>query len=611
MNRPVSAFLFLLLVAGAARGADPDNCLLCHQFRGLTRFDRTENLLHVYFVDPEYHRSLGGPHARLACTDCHPRDAVAVIPHRPVEPVDCTRTCHLVSPGGGEQRFSHAGIAEALAGSVHSPNVFDRLRFSGGPLLGREQSHCLYCHDEPLFREPISGRSRVGTGGDGALDRCQTCHQEQLSTDIRYYMKHIASRLQPARSILEVAQVCAVCHSDPMVREDFGMTDAVASFVRSFHGKAALLGSTDTADCLDCHASGRGQAHALLGRSDPASAVHPARIADSCTTIECHPGASPLISSASVHLDVPTTRGSPEFLLAAAFILITLATFGPSALLAVLELFQMVVGREHHGDREIVALTKRVAAHPEGRRRLVRFTVPQRIQHWVLAILFTLLAVTGFPMKFAEAGWSASVIGWFGGLENARLVHRWAGLGLMVGFAGHLTHIFYNVIRRARASEVGGAAGLWQTFVALPMWMTLEDGRKALQLLAYLCFLRNDRPTFGKFSVKEKFEYIGVFWGTVILGVSGLLLWGAELASHVVSGRLLNLALIAHTYEAYLAVIHVGILHTYAVMLSPQVFPLSPATLTGNTPVAELAENHSEFVRDIASQIEFHGEAST
>jgi len=133
--------------------------------------------------------------------------------------------------------------------------------------------------------------------------------------------------------------------------------------------------------------------------------------------------------------------------------------------------------------------------------------------------------------------------------------------------------------------------------------MDWRDGAKALRLLAYLAFLRRDPPTFGRFSAKDKFEYIGVFWGTVVLGLTGLLLWGASFSSHFLSGRWGNLALIAHTYEAFLAIIHVGILHIVNVVLSPNVFPLSRATLTGQTPLAELVEGHGELVMQVAGEL--------
>jgi hypothetical protein len=81
------------------------------------------------------------------------------------------------------------------------------------------------------------------------------------------------------------------------------------------------------------------------------------------------------------------------------------------------------------------------------------------------------------------------------------------------------------------------------------------------------------------------------------------MLWGQQISSHFVSGRVLNLALIAHTYEAFLAIIHVGILHIINVIFEPAAFPLSLATLTGKTPLVELAEDHGEQVREVAREL--------
>ncbi len=135
------------------------------------------------------------------------------------------------------------------------------------------------------------------------------------------------------------------------------------------------------------------------------------------------------------------------------------------------------------------------------------------------------------------------------------------------------------------------------------MWITLEDVRKTFQLFAYLLFLRKERPSFGRFSPAEKFEYLGVFWGTMLLGLTGVLLWGEQISSHFLSGRVFNIATIAHTYEAFLALIHVGILHIYNVILAPKVFPLSPATITGNTPIEKLIEEHTDLIHEVARDL--------
>jgi len=604
LRPPAVAALFVALVS-AAGADDPENCLLCHQFRGLSRLEAEPGGVRVFFVDPDYVRELHGPHARLACTDCHLREEVAVVPHRDVSPVDCTRTCHLRDPGAVQRRFSHANVRQMLERSAHPTTLLQELEFSGGPLLQPGQSACLFCHDEPVFRSPAEAFPVLRALGGRTFDRCDVCHAEQIPTDIAYYLRHIAARLRAARPPLELAQVCAVCHADPLVlRRHPGMHNAVASFVRSFHGKAALLGATGTADCLACHVAAGANAHLMLPGTDPRSSVYPQRVADSCRRPGCHPGADVSLAGAGVHLDLPAARATLEFAVAVAFIILTVFAFVPSLVICLLELLGIVLGRHRHGSADAERLVAAVLSHPAGRRRLKRFTVSQRCQHWLLAALFVILAATGFPMKFAESSWSRLLIDTLGGLSFARTIHHWAGIALVVGFVGHVVYSLTPLVRLAAMRRPDGRrVGLLRAVWGLPLFIRPDDLRKGWHLLTYLLGLRRRPPTFGRFTIKEKFEYLGVFWGTTLLGITGVMLWGEQTVTHYVGGRILNIALIAHTYEAFLAVIHVGILHIVNVIFAPAVFPLSLATITGDTPVRELAENHGEYVEAVARDL--------
>lgn len=599
-----AALLAASLFSARAAADDRDNCLYCHQFPGLSRLDSASGRVRLYYVDPSYVHELSGPHARLACTDCHEPSEVAVIPHEPAGRVDCTRQCHLVDSSGNERRFSHAPIAAMLERSAHTPEVLSSVELSTGPILEPGQSLCLSCHDEPKFRDPGGFLPAMRALEGRVFDRCDTCHGTQLQVDVHYYLKHVAARLAPARPTLEIAQVCGVCHSDPKFVETHQLHDAVASFVRSFHGKAALLGDNSTANCISCHAGAGENAHLMLPPSNPLSSVSPARAPDSCRSTACHPGADKSIAQTAVHLNLQKEQALLEYVLVAAFILLTLFSFGPSMVIVVLELVHIVIGVTHRHEEYYERLTDAVMAHPQGRQRLKRFTVSQRLQHWVLVILFVLLVLTGFPMKFVDRDWARTLVDWFGGLGTARIIHHWAGICLCAGFAVHMLYVLRTMRKRMKTARREGQPMSWFTAIlTLPLWVSPEDGRKALQLFKYLLLLRRDPPTFGRFSFKEKLEYIGVFWGTTLLGITGLMLWGEQLATHLFSGRILNLALIAHTYEAFLAVIHVGILHIFNVIFAPGVFPLSPAMFTGQTPKAEMAEAHGEQVAAAAAEL--------
>lgn len=603
MLRAAVAAFAALVGAAASQAQDRENCLYCHQFTGLSRFDTATNRVHLYYVDPGYVHSLRGPHARLACTDCHPREEVSVVPHHETTPVDCTRQCHLVSPNGPERRFSHENIARMLAQSVHTSDALSKLEFTGGPLLDAAQSQCLYCHDEPVFRN-TGVMASIHNSNDRLFDRCDVCHASQLPLDTRYALRHVTSRLQTARPTLELAQVCAVCHSDPKFLTTHEVGNSVASYVGSFHGKAALLGETDTANCLSCHIRARENVHLMLGPNDQASAVHVSRVADSCRTTDCHPGADPGFSAAAVHLDLTAASGTVEYVLAIAFILLTIFSFGPSAVIVLLELAQLVIGRYYHATEEIERVAEELMRHPDGHRRLQRFAPRYRIQHWILTVLFIFLCATGFPLKFADHAWAEATVQLFGGLTMARLVHHWTGVALVLGFIAHLGDIMLGIIRRARERDGHGRPhGVVRAFWGMPFVITPTDARKAGELLAYLTGLRRTRPMFGRFTITEKFEYFGVAWGTSLLGLTGLMLWGEQLASHIFGGRLFNIALIIHTYEAFLAAIHVGILHIYNVVLNPAVFPMSMATLSGYTPATKLAEENGEFVLEVAQEL--------
>lgn len=587
---------------GAALAQDRDNCLYCHQYPGLSRLDSESSRVRLFYIDPGYVHNLRGPHARLACTDCHNREEVGVVPHLASTPVDCTRQCHLASSTAPERRFSHENIARMLEQSAHAQGVLKSLEYSGGPLLSPSQSVCLYCHDEPVFRD-VAAHARLEST-DNALDRCDVCHRTQIPLDTPYFLLHVSSRLLTARPSLEVAQVCATCHSDPAVLRPRGIPDAVASYVRSYHGKAALLGDITTANCVSCHIRAGENAHLMRGPKDPLSAVHPAHVANSCRTTTCHPGAEKTLAENAVHLDLPSARGTIDFALAVAFILLTIVSFGPSAVIVLLELAQLVIGRHHHASRRVANLAEKILARPDGAALLQRFNLPQRIQHWLLTALFVLLCLTGFPMKFADQAWAGATIRMFGGLATARVLHHWAGIALVIGFGLHLLHIALGVTRRAIVLHLNGDSRGWLNAVlSLPIALTPNDLRQAGYLLGYLVGMRRERPLFGRFTVNEKFEYFGVLWGTTLLGVTGLMLWGEQISSHFLSGRAFNLATIIHTYEAFLAVIHVGILHIYNVVLNPAVFPLSLATLTGQTPVTKLAEEHGQYVLDTAAAL--------
>ncbi len=589
----VPAMLMVAALVPNLRAADPENCMLCHRYRGLARVDENEDRIHLYYVDPDYTDRGLGPHARLKCTDCHLRSEVEVIPHKPTSPVNCTATCHLDQPGNIELTFSHESVHATLESSAHTAETLAKSNELLGMPLHADQSQCLLCHDEPTYaREDQTWRERVAP-----VQRCDACHQGQLDLDTQFAFWHVESRSRPAWSHENMARVCAVCHSHEEIRASFEMPDTVASYLASFHGKAVLLGSEDTADCLDCHINEWDNAHRILSKTEEPSSTHPEQVSDTCRSADCHPTADVGISTAAVHLDLATSRGI-EFIIGAIFILLILGTFGPSVVLQSLEMLQIVIGRHDPRQHRREELTRKLMATHEGRRALSRFTPHQRVQHWLLVLSFTALVVTGFPIKFADKAWAAWLVDMKGGLPSARNLHRYAGVVLIVGFVYHLLYVAWSAWMTQRRTKQG-----WlKTFLDLPMMSNPREIKELFQQIAFLLFLRKERPDGDRFTLKEKFEYFGVFWGSVLLGITGMLMWYNAWTTEHLTGRVLTIALIVHSFEAFLALLHVGVIHMIGVILSPLSFPMSPAMFTGDTPVEEMAEAHAGMVERAAAE---------
>lgn len=593
----VVVLLGLIVVAmtsASVVASDPENCLSCHKYRGLSRVEDDGSTVHLYHVDPNYYDRALGPHARVACTGCHPRDEVEVIPHKPVSPVNCAQVCHIVTPAEIETTFSHDHVAEMLESSVHTAEVLEACNEILGDQLRPGQSRCLLCHEEPTFRHKDEPWASTQT----PVSRCGVCHETRLPAEVRFSYWHVHARSRQARTHENLAKLCGYCHSNEAIREAYDLTDSTATYLASFHGKAMLLGSEETAGCLDCHVRSAQNIHVMRAAEDAESAAHLDRLAYTCRSAQCHPRAGAELSSAAIHLNLATNRGM-EFFIAALFVLLIVSTFGPSVLLQLLEFLQIVVGRHDPKHHEDLRKATELSAHPQGHMMLKRFTPHQRIQHWVLFLSFTALVITGFPIKFADRDWAAWIITELGGLPLTRLIHRWAGVLLLAGFAYHMVYLLIGLRDFKRAS---GKSWI-RAFMDSPMMFNMHDLRELGHLLAYLLFLRSERPRAERFSLEEKFEYLGVFWGTIILGVTGVLMWANAWTTTYFPGEVLTAVSLIHSFEAFLALLHVGVVHMVGVILTPAVFPFSPVMVTGNTPPGELAEAHSAMLDRVEAEL--------
>lgn len=595
---------------GSQQVGSTEGCLSCHRFPGLGRVDHEDGEIHLYFTSERYYLDAEGPHARLECTQCHSGDGLEKVPHDEVGPVDCTQACHLVTSAGANVHFSHQGVSKRMEASVHSSEAMGELPFAVDPL--REgQSSCLYCHDEPVFAALPEGK--YAHRGSELTTRCDTCHDEELPVDADYFVQHTAARLEPARPVLQSAQVCAACHSDEALLADMEQHDAVTSYLHSFHGKASLLGSGETATCLDCHAAEDGNAHGMLPGDDATSMTNEANLGLTCRTSGCHPNAAPELTDAAVHLRVDPAARTIEYWLIVAFVALIAFELSTYFGLAILELVNTIVRRHDPVELRRVSLVHAIQETAKGRKLIERMTIGQRIQHWLLVVTFGMLVLTGMPMRFAWHPVSEFIANAMGGIAALRVIHRASGVGMFIVFGFHLLYLgvqAYKLFQEHKAAQPGRSLVLLlkDTALSMPMLPTPTDVKQFTQMYMYLLGLRKERPARGKYHFSQKIEYWAVFWGMGIIGLSGLMMWWTDWVPAVLGGRALNFAIIVHSYEAFLAMMYIVIAHLYAVILAPAAFPLSLAAITGQMPAHEMAENHIGHLESVARSLDIDPE---
>ncbi|MFT5700112.1 MAG: formate dehydrogenase subunit gamma [Desulforhopalus sp.] len=235
----------------------------------------------------------------------------------------------------------------------------------------------------------------------------------------------------------------------------------------------------------------------------------------------------------------------------------------------------------------------------DGKKYFFRFTLDQRIQHIILAITVIILVLTGMPLKFSNESWAPYLNSLFGGIHMAPIVHKITGAIMLILFVYHVisitTLIMKNHILPLKKEGKLKIGQVIKTLLTQPMVPNMKDARDIWGLMKYLLYFTNIRPDGDEYTWKEKFDYWAPFWGMVIIGLSGLVLWNKVLATQILPGEVLNFCLIAHSDEALLAALFLFIWHWYNVHFSTSVFPMGTVFLTGYLSEELMVEEHYHY----------------
>lgn len=524
------------------------DCLDCHLDPNTTWTVKGKTVSYI-FPTNAYQSSV---HAGLACMDCHL--GITNLVHDPLPPPDCTH-CHKKE--AGEYAASIHGVKSLPRGAegvncwdCHGSHDIVALTSPDSPLYFKRQPNtCGRCHGQESRDVAASVHGEMLADGQRDAPTCADCHSEHQIEPLK------------ASPALQISDVCSRCHSSVYLDEKYGLpADRVKTYLESYHGLAAQNGSTMVANCASCHGY-----HKILPSSNPASMTNPNHLVDTCG--KCHPGANKMFVSGKIHDDITVASGGTDLG----------GRISRWVRVIYLALIFGVVGAlfAHNA----LLFHKKVAARLSAAGRpVIRMSLSQRWQHAVLALSFITLALTGLALKFPDSGLAAML----GSSEPLRRwIHRIAGIVLLLTGLYHLLHIAATREGRRLIKDL------------FPVKKDLADLACAVR---YLVGLSGEKPKIGRFGYAEKIEYWAVVWGTILMGITGLMIWFKLDVTRFLPRWAVDVALTIHYYESVLACLAILVWHFYHVIFDPDIYPLNAACWDGR--VSEEWQKHEHPLED-------------
>lgn len=488
------------------------------------------------------------------CGKCHSDPALA---QRHLFSVSKPSEAYLKSVHG--QAMAAGNADAAVCNDCHGTHNIQPRQMPDSPInRWRVADTCGQCHEKirDEFMTSIHGRA-LQAGVDDA-PTCTDCHGEHdiigPDSDASQVSKQMVSR-----------STCPRCHDNEEVMTKYGVeTMRIASYMDSYHGMASAAGSRVVADCADCHG-----VHNILENENPLSTVHLDNLPGTCS--KCHENAGPNFAAGPVHI-MPTDPGQK--------------TLGWVRLIYLWLIVVVIGGMVVHNALLLGRhmLTK-FFLEMRGHKTRKRFTRGQTIGHFILSVSFTGLAISGFALRYPEAWWSRFLFFGDTGLELRADIHRVTAVVFMVLM---LVSLFHMLFFRSGRKELS-------TLV-----LRRKDAFDVFRNMAYALGLSKKKPLYERYSYSEKLEYWGLWWGSLIMIITGMFMWQAGVFLQYLPKYLLDIAALIHFYEAILAVATVVVWHIYHMVFDPEAYPMNWSWITGRITEEDFKERHTlEYLQEL------------
>lgn len=525
-------------------------CLECHSDKTLYRTNSAGKGISMFVDEAKLAASV---HKTNTCASCH-SDITGKHPDDNIvaKAPNCAR-CHETQ-------------SESYGASVHG------LALARGQ---KDAATCSDCHDGHTILPPSSPESPLHFSH--LAQTCGTCHEEaardvaesvhgkavaaghrDAPTCTDCHSEHKIVALKSSSPLKISAELCSNCHASERMNTKYNLPpDRVKTFFESYHGLAAQYGSTLAANCASCHG-----VHKILPSTDPRSTIYPTNLAITCG--KCHPGATDNFAQSKVHVNISSASSGDglgtkvNWWVRRVYLVLIVGTIGFMLVHNVLLFRRKLVARYRAADLSVL-----------------RMNFSQRMQHFTLAASFIVLAVTGFALKFPDS-WVAKMLG------SNEVVRRWShrAAGVILIAVG-VYHLFYL------AAKPDGRR------LVKDLWPRKKDLSDLGENARYLAGLSENKAKIGRFGYAEKMEYWAVIWGTIIMGLSGLMIWFKMDVTRFLPRWVVDVAVTIHYYEAILACLAIVVWHFYHVIFDPDVYPLNWACWNGKVSRHWQEEEHS------------------
>jgi cytochrome b subunit of formate dehydrogenase len=205
-------------------------------------------------------------------------------------------------------------------------------------------------------------------------------------------------------------------------------------------------------------------------------------------------------------------------------------------------------------------------------------TRSERYQHGALLLSFSTLVVTGFMLRFPDAWWVMKIRDLSALAFDMRgVVHR---IAAVIMLSASLYHAYYIVLTQ-RGREL-----------VRDLWFRIQDINDAVAVMKFNFGFSQKKPKFGRFSYIEKSEYWALVWGTIVMGITGFIMWFDNTFIGAFGKLGYDVSRLIHYYEAWLATLAIVVWHLYYVIFNPDTYPINLAFWNGNLSEQEMAEEH-------------------